>query len=198
MTETKLFTVRPTHGIYAGRTEDDLPIFASWGMGGMFVVVYFASDGAMEMYQEFSPQHIHYDKTDDDDENRRRYDAAFQSKLAAMGLVTVQPIRVQKFFITKHLIGIRQYPNALQCFLSQIEYTPEEVEALRELYAVLDAQGDHDAFSCFLVEEHLYGSYSPDDEEDRAFFEKWTAEDNYVLYCHNDFWCNADGVITAT
>jgi hypothetical protein len=199
MTDTKLFNVHHENDIvFTGLSASGLQMLVAQGFNHEFVVVYFDDDGACLRWEDYPDLTLEYDNSP----YSRDYDATYRAKVQAiireLGLVSQQPIHVQKFFITKHLIGIRQYPNSLQRFLPQIEYSPEEVEALGQLHNTLTSTGYQYKFSCFLTEEHLQSYSAEEDAEDAAFFQTWTAEDNYVLYCQNNVWCNADGFITAT
>jgi hypothetical protein len=197
--DTQRFLARPHNGIYTGLAADGCPVFATWGLTDCFVVVFFDSEGAMRTFEEHPPLKLEYEKSAYLDENEKRYQTALQTTLNALGLVRLQPVYIQKFLIVKHLIGIRRYPNSLQRFLKEgIEYSEAEVAELRDLYHKLEAEGEFEAFSCFLVGEHLEGRSPEYDESDAQFFEKWTEEGSYVLYCGIDYWCNADGFVTAT
>jgi hypothetical protein len=199
MTDTKLFTVQTKNDIFfTGLSESGLQMLVAQGFNDEFVVIYFDDDGACLRWEDYPDLKMKYNNGP----YNRAYDIAYNAKVQTivreLGLVSQQPIRVQRFFITKHLIGIRQYPNSLQRFLPQIEYSSEEVEALRELHNTLTSTGYQYKFSCFLAEEHLQGYSAEEDEKDAALFRVWTVVGNYVLYFGNDFWSNPDGFIIVT
>lgn len=200
MTNDKLFTLRHDHGQYVGRTANDQLIFGAYGVAHDLIVVHFDHAGNMLDFNEESDLNVVYERSNDALEDEQRYQTSLRNALKDLGFATVEPIRVHKFFIPQHLVGIRQFPNDLQRFLESPEYSENEIAILRSLRQKLTAERDHSAFSCFFPEEDFYAFENQEEEEERAaFFKKWQEEENYVLYCSgNDYWCNVDGVITAS
>ncbi len=196
----KLFTIQPDdhYGIYTGLTNDETQILVTQGIGAkfigeVFVKISFDAKGVMTNFVEIPPLDLSFVVTHNPYENDARYEKFLEIALQKIGFETIQEIRVKKFFIPKHLIGIRQYPDYYQRFLEDgPEYTREEIEALR----VLQANSEH--YRGSFSEADLIGFSEQEDLEDRQGFENWKAWGDFVLWCQNDFWCNDEGYITAS
>jgi hypothetical protein len=181
----KLFTIQPDfyHGVYTGLSEDNLQMFAADGKGDVFVMVYFNDSGKMLRYEELPLLDIHYESTNSPQKNDELEELATIAALKIAGLIKIQPIRVKKFFVPGHWIGISQYDSGDQRFLDKPEWTPEETAQFLPSHI-------HRSFH-----ETLADYSEKENADDREMFEAWKARGDFVLYSGNDFWCFSNGDI---
>jgi hypothetical protein len=198
MSVNSMFPLQPFHFIFPGLSVSGLPMLITYGIDQEFIVINFDAYGDFQRYDEHPQPRRDYELTNSPNENDKREAAWLKTTLAQLGLVRLQPIRVQKFFIVKHLIGIRQYPHEYQRFLGEsIEYSTDEIAALRQRWHELQAIGSPLILTCFRPEDYLNSSPEAD-EEDYAMFEAWREQGDFVFYCQTDYWCDEAGFVIAT
>lgn len=189
----KLYTIQPDYhyGIFIGQTHNSTQMLATYGIGDVFVQMYFNAAGEMLHIAESPEAEVEIPPPISSSERDISGDPDLLFALSKIGLVKPQPIQVRKFFIANHLIGIRQYPDSLQRFLAGgHEYTTEEIEALKALRG-----NNPDRHFLVFSEKYLMGYSEQEEVQDRNWFEEWTERGDFVLWCQNDFWCNSDGYI---
>jgi hypothetical protein len=192
------FTIQPDdhHGIYTGLAKNGIQMLATQGIGAnsigeVLVIAFFHSNGEMTHFVENPPLYMNFVVTHNLSENDALYEKVLISALQQIGFETLQEIHVKKFFIPKHLFGVRQYPDSLQRFLEGgPEYTQKEIADLR-LFETLFRK--HHCL--FFSEKNLSGYSEQEDADDRAWFEDWKARGDYVLWRQNDYWCDSKGHI---
>jgi hypothetical protein len=194
MSDDKLFTLnfveRPVQ--HSGHTADQKQVLITRGLGQVYVAVFFDQAGQMLHYKEYpfdgpDPRTLRGGDSDD------AYEAAYNKIFREIGF-QYSAIHVKKFFIAKHLLGIKQYTNRMQHFLKEgHEYSKEEIETLK-LIKASDAQYKYYVFS----EEDLEEAEKDEDEEDRAFFQEWIAKGYFVYWNEYDYWCDLEGNVIAS
>jgi hypothetical protein len=192
-TSDKPFTIQPNfhYEIFTGLTSNASPILATKGIGDVLVLVLFNLQGEITHFVESPQLDVKFRVTNNPIENDKRYEAALEIALQNVGVSSIRPIQVKKFFIPKHLIGIRQYPDSLQRFLDNgPEYTHEEIQELQ----IIRVRDNGERFSVF-SDKYLTGYSDEENEQDRDWFKRWTTSSDFVLWCQNDFWCDANGYI---
>lgn len=192
--QDKLFTVQPDYHyeIFTGLSSDKTPMLGTKGIGDVFVLVYFDAEGKITHFEELPPLDVDFVVTNNPIENDRVYDIALDIALQKIGFASIEPISVKKFFIPKHLIGIRQYPDSMQRFLEDgPEYTAEEITALQ----LIQPQKNGYEYLVF-AEKDLIAYPEARNREEREDFERWRDGGKFVLWSQNDFWCDSHGEIT--
>jgi len=194
--QDKLFVIQPDYHyeIFTGLTKEATPMLATKGIGDVLVLVFFNSDGEMTHFIESPPLDVDFVISNNPVETDKRYDKARDIALQNIGFASLEPIAVKKFFIPKHLVGIRQFPDSMQRFIEDgPEYTPEEIAALQLI------EPRKNGYRYLVFSERMLTGYSEEeDKQDREQFEDWRATGEFVLWRQNDFWCDADGEITAS